>query len=315
MAKNVIINLCCYNYLVTKRDLFIKKIQTVYPEHWEVILTELEKPRLRSFRKVLLVGDGDLNFSYKEGPFSNSYILEDSSNISSLPPFDNHEIYVQGLASMIPAIVAKCKPGELVLDLCAAPGSKSSQIANDTNDGVALTCVENNTARLYALKENLVQQNIHNYQLLRADAAQIQYNSQFWEKFDKVIADVPCSNEGNIRFNDTRLVENWNPKLAKKISQLQKKIISSGIKSLKKGGRLVYSTCTYSVEENEEVVDWALKHFKDVRLESIDLPITNILPGKTTFEKKNFDESLSKTTRILPNHLFDGFFVASLLKF
>jgi 16S rRNA C967 or C1407 C5-methylase (RsmB/RsmF family) len=301
---------------VSKKDLFIEKIKQIYPDNWEVVLKTLEKPRVKTFRDVLLVATHKPNnFSFAEGPLPNSFVCTNDFDLTSTEEFKNHQVYIQGLSSMLPGLVAKCDKGDEVLDLCAAPGSKSSQIANETKDGVMLTCVENNTARIHALKENLEQQNIHNFTLVKADAAQIQYNPVYFDKFDKIIADVPCSNEGNIRLYDERLVNTWNPKLAKKISMLQKRIISSGIKSLKKGGRLVYSTCTYSIEENEEVLDWALKHFKDVRLEEFKLNIPNILSGKVTYGKKNFDPSLKYAIRVLPTDLFDGFFVASLLKF
>ncbi len=282
----------------------------------EGVLKNLNVPRYKTFRFVNLKrNENPLPVEeYKQGPFPNSFYVENSFDLTKTSAFANTELYIQGLSSMIPAIILDAKPGDKVMDMCAAPGSKSSQIANLTADKVNITCVDNNSARLFALKANLSAQNVRNFNIVRADAAGTQYDPSFVNQFDKIIADVPCSNEGNIRLYDEKLLSNWNPKLAKKISKLQKIILASGIKALKKGGRLVYSTCTYSIEENEEVVDWALKHFEDVKLEPINLPISNAVEGLPGNGKKTFDSSINRCVRVLPNDLFDGFFVASLLK-
>lgn len=299
-----------------KTTLLITKIKEIYPLLSEDVLKSLNTPRYKTFRFVSLKkNESPLPIEeYKTGPFPNSFYVENSFDLTKTQAFANTELYIQGFSSMIPAIILNAKPGEKVMDMCAAPGSKSSQIANLAEDKVSITCVDNNLARLFSLKSNLSVQNVHNFSIVRASAAEVQYDPSFANQFDKIIADVPCSNEGNIRLYDKKLLSKWNPKLAKKISKLQKRILASGIKALKKGGRLVYSTCTYSIEENEEVVDWALKHFDDVKLEQIDLPITNTVAGLSNNGKKIFDSSITRCIRVLPTDLFDGFFVASLLK-
>jgi 16S rRNA C967 or C1407 C5-methylase (RsmB/RsmF family) len=302
--------------LCVNSELFLNKLKDIYPDTYLDILESISKPRCKTFRLVTLKSNEHplSPETYFPGPFENSFYVHAEMDLTSIEAFVNSEIYIQSFSSMIPAIILGAKPGEKVLDLCAAPGSKSSQISNLTLDTVNITCIDNNSARLFALKSNLNAQNIHNFSVIKANAADIQYDPSFSNQYDKVIADVPCSNEGNIRLYDEKLLNTWNPKLSKKISKLQKRIIASAIKSLKSGGRLIYSTCTYSIEENEEVIDWALSHFKDVTLEEINLPIKNTVSGILLKGKKSFDPRISRCIRVLPNDLFDGFFVASLLK-
>ena len=286
-----------------KRDLFIERLKKTYPDNWESVVSAISRSRNPTFR-VQHGSEIDLSFpkSVRSGPFVNSYYLDD---ISELEQLKSLPVYFQGLASMIPVLVADPTSGESVLDLCAAPGSKSSLYLTLSIDKSHITCVDNNVARIHALDSNIRSQGLSNFETIRTDASKIQFNPIFFEKYDKVLADVPCSNEGNIRLNDPKSYANWNPKLAKKINMLQKRILASGIKALKPGGRLVYSTCTYSVEENEEVIAWGLKHFPEISLEPIKLNIENKIPGFL---------GLSDCVRILPTDLFDGFFVASLLK-
>ena len=106
----------------------------------------------------------------------------------------------------------------------------------------------------------------------------------------------------------------WCEKEPKKLSKLQKGLLNSALKFLKPRGTLVYSTCTYSVEENEQVVDWALKRWNDVELVDIELPISNVEHGKTKWNDKKLDSSLSKTVRVLPNENWNGFFISKMVK-
>jgi NOL1/NOP2/sun family putative RNA methylase len=130
--------------------------------------------------------------------------------------------------------------------------------------------------------------------------------------FDKILLDAPCSGEGTIR-STPRTLERWNINTIKNLSKLQKSLIASAIEILKPNGELVYSTCTHAPEENEEVIDFALKNF-DVKVEKINLPLKTA-EGITEWENKIYDKQVKLTHRVYPN-LSDteGFFVSKLRK-
>ena len=117
-----------------------------------------------------------------------------------------------------------------------------------------------------------------------------------------------------IRFTDSAF-DYWNPKHSKHLPMLQKRIIASAINCLKPGGTIVYSTCTYSPEENEGVIDWALEKFSDVKLVAVETNKVPSINGFTTSLKKTYNPKLSLTKRILPDEKYDGFFIAKLFRF
>ena len=140
------------------------------------------------------------------------------------------------------------------------------------------------------------------------------YKYNFIKKFNKVLLDAPCSNEGNINLSAEQPLKFWKKKKAENLSKLQKSLIISAFSMLKKGGELIYSTCTYSVEENEEVIDWLIKKVgtDNIKLLKFNLPIDNYIPGKIAWNKKNFNKDLMNTVRIIPNLYYNGFFIAKI---
>ena len=135
------------------------------------------------------------------------------------------------------------------------------------------------------------------------------------EGFDRVLADVPCSTEGRFDVSEPSSYTYWKPSKVKEMARKQKRLIYSAVAALKPGGVLVYSTCTFAPEENEAVVDWALKKFAGARaLEPVSLGFTNHLPGLAAWEKRAFDPSMKLARRILPTEDMEGFFIARLRK-
>jgi len=104
----------------------------------------------------------------------------------------------------------------------------------------------------------------------------------------------------------------WSERKIREMTKLQNRLMLSAVKSLKPGGTLLYATCSFEPEENEAVVDRALKRFPNLRLEPIDLPIKNIRPGFTSWRKKSFDASLSMSVRVTPERAMEGFFMAKM---
>jgi 16S rRNA (cytosine967-C5)-methyltransferase len=161
------------------------------------------------------------------------------------------KIYLQGDASQLVAHVVDVKPGERVLDLCAAPGGKTTLMADRAGDRALIVAADRSAARLDTLVTTMHLHELDNIEPVLLDAAQ---ELPFWNgSFDKVLVDAPCSGTGTLRRNPEirwRLSPGDIPALAKQ----QKRILGMAMKMVKPGGRLVYSTCSVEREENEEVV-------------------------------------------------------------
>ena len=218
--------------------------------------------------------------------------------------------YVQEAASMIPAEILQPKPGELVLDMCASPGSKTTQMAAMMENSGLLIANDVTGKRMKPLGLNLQRSGIFNV------ASTLMRGQQFGrlgERFDRVLVDAPCSGTGTIRRNPETL-KIWNPGMIKRLSKTQKFLIESGFKCLKAGGRLVYSTCSLEPEENEEVADYLLEKFPDVAIEKISLDVrrSETVPE---FENRKYLTETGKCLRIWPqDNDTEGFFVASFRK-
>ncbi|MBN1644544.1 RsmB/NOP family class I SAM-dependent RNA methyltransferase [Candidatus Woesearchaeota archaeon] len=216
--------------------------------------------------------------------------------------------YVQEAASMIPPIVLNPKPGEKVLDLCASPGSKASQIAQYMKNKGVLVANDFSGMRLAALGINLQRLGISNCVITQRKGEHFKGN-----EFDKILLDAPCSGTGTIR-KSIKTIRMWNPNTIKSIAGMQKSLIRNAFNLLKKGGILVYSTCSLEPEENEGIVDWLIKNNNDANIEEIKL---NIQRGKiiTEFEKYSYSKEVEKCLRLWPqDNDTEGFFVAKISK-
>ncbi len=311
-----------------KSDLFKKKIFLIYGKKAEEIIEAISLPRLETFRfnadpdiaENILNNLKSSGFDIEESVIPNGFINRSSANglnVSQTDYFKTGKIYVQSLSSMLGPLILKLNSEDKILDLCASPGSKTSQMAFITGKPENITAVENNSSRFYALKKNLSIQGYSTAQTLKADATSlIRRNPQLSFSFNKVLADVPCSNEGTVRLLDITTVDKWNPRLSSKISMLQKRIVAAGINALKEDGLLVYSTCTFSYEENEMVVDWVLKKFPEMKLILPELPtgFKNYISGLDTCCDRQLSKEVCKSVRVLPDSFFDGFFIALFRK-
>lgn len=308
---------------ISKPELFAGRIKDIFGGRAGEVLESISHPRYETFRINVSIAEvlgqlRELGFEIKEGPLPGSYINLSSFNgmkISQTDFFKNGIVYVQGLSSMLDVVVLDPKPEEKILDLCASPGSKTSYIASMTGVPENIYAVENNSARFFSLKRNLALQGFDDVMTVKSNAVGLTDRyPEFLEFFDKILVDVPCSNEGNVRFVGKDPLKFWNPKLPKKISMLQKKILGSGYNMLKPGGFMVYSTCTYSFEENEAVVNWALKKFPDIKVVEITPSFNELsyIRGLIQHRDEKLDPNLSKALRVLPGNYFDGFFISLL---
>jgi 16S rRNA (cytosine1407-C5)-methyltransferase len=244
-----------------------------------------------------------------------AYVTEVSSakELTDLEAYREGKIYIQNLSSMVPPLAMDLEPGQKVLDLAAAPGSKTSEIAALLHNTGEIVANDKSHERLYKLRAVLGQQGVTNVTVSQKPG-EILWK---WhpEYFDSVLVDAPCSMEGRITTEDPDSYKDWSLKKIKVLSQLQKKLLRSAFSSVKVGGCVIYSTCTFSPEENEEVIDWLLtKENGAVEVKKIELPGLEFLPGLTEWRGRQFDTQLAKTGRITPTETMEGFFIAKLRK-
>ena len=159
---------------------------------------------------------------------------------------------------MLPAQALKPNPGETVLDLCAAPGGKSTQLADQLQGQGLLVCNEPSASRAQILSRNLERMGVSNSLVVSADPSQLA--AQWPCAFDAILVDAPCSGEGMFRRHpETRL--EWDEAAPARCAERQKRILKNAVRMLRPGGRLAYSTCTLSVQENEDIVRWLLAEY------------------------------------------------------
>lgn len=235
------------------------------------------------------------------------------SGMTHHPYAESGIIYLQNLSSMVaPALLAP-KPGETVLDLAAAPGGKTLQLATFMDNQGQLSAVEPVKKRFFKLKENLSRCGVEIAKCYMTDGRTVGYKCP--ERFDKVLLDAPCSSEARFDLNDPQSMSHWSMRKVKECSRKQMKLIEAAFHSLKPGGVLVYSTCSFSPEENELIVNKLLKKYRD-QVELVEIPQSwpNAMPGLTAYNGKELNPELRKTLRILPNGEMDGFYCAKLIK-
>jgi NOL1/NOP2/sun family putative RNA methylase len=220
------------------------------------------------------------------------------------------QIYVQEAASMIPAIVLDPKPGEKVLDMCAAPGSKATQIAALMQNRGCLIANDYQGIRLRPLGLNMQRCGVTNAVITLMAGHQFE-NAGL--EFDRVLVDAPCSGTGTIR-TSLKTVVIWNPLMIKRLAGTQKRLIESGFKILKRGGTLVYSTCSLEPEENEGAVNFLINKYEDAEIKKVSLNVKSSLPI-TEFEKDKYSDEVKKCLRMWPqDNDTEGFFVAKIKK-
>lgn len=239
--------------------------------------------------------------------YNDALILKNATEkqIQGLDIYENGYIYLQSLSSMIPPIVLNPIKNEKVLDLTAAPGSKTTQMAAMMHNEGYILANELDTLRCERLKFNVEKQGADIIEVNNGRGEVI--GKKYEEYFDKVLLDAPCSGEGRFLANDHKTYRNWSEKTVNELSKLQKKLLKSAYQAVKQNGEIVYSTCTLNRDENEKVLEWALEEL-NVKMLDIKLDVKN----KGNIFSQN--EEINKAIRILPSKETEGFFIAKLKK-
>lgn len=258
------------------------------------------KENTDNIKKVL----NDNNILFKEVSwYKEAFIIENvnEEKIRELDIYKEGKIYLQSLSSMIPPLILNPQENELILDMAAAPGGKTTQIAALTNNKAMITAIEKNKIRASKLKYNLELQGTKKVSLLVSDASKLDE----YFMFDKILLDAPCSGSGTLI--DKNINEKYfNINLINISVERQKRLIEEAIKHLKINGTLVYSTCSILKEENEEIIKYILNKYNNIKLDYIDYNKYKDIPVLSS--------ELEGTLTILPNKYYEGFFVAKLIR-
>lgn len=221
--------------------------------------------------------------------------------IQHLEIYEKGEIYLQSLSSMLPPLILEPEEESDILDMAAAPGGKTTQIAALVNNKASITACEMNRIRAERLKYNIEKQGASCVYVMVTDARKI---DNFFS-FDKILLDAPCSGSGTLEINNQDLENTFTEKLIKKSTSSQLALLKKAINILKPGKEMVYSTCSILKEENEEIVG---KVLSSVNAEIVPIEFNGMkdLPLLPT--------SLEGTLCVQPNELYEGFFIAKIRK-
>lgn len=242
--------------------------------------------------------------------YNDALIIKDISEkqLQKLEIYNEGYIYLQSLSSMIPPLVLNPIEGEKVLDLTAAPGSKTTQKAAMMKNTGYILANELDELRCERLRYNIEKQGANIVEVLNGRGETI--GKKYENFFDKVLLDAPCSGEGRFLGTDAKTYRGWSERTVSELSKLQRKLFKSAYQALKPGGYLVYSTCTLNREENENIIEWALDNSNEMKIktETINLNIKNIVePISENIEVK-------KAIKIIPSRETEGFFIVKLKK-
>ena len=228
--------------------------------------------------------------------YENALIIKNvrEEEIRKLEIYENGEIYLQSLSSMLPPIILEPKAGENILDMTAAPGGKTTEIAALTENKVYITACEKNKIRAERLKFNLQKQGVKLANVMVEDARKL---SDYFS-FDKILLDAPCSGSGTENIFD----KNFSQELVERSVKFQEELLRKALKILKPGGEMVYSTCSILKQENEKVLERVLSK-GNAQIEPITVQDIEVLPSK-----------IAGTITVCPTENYEGFFVAKIKK-
>ena len=221
--------------------------------------------------------------------------------IQSLEIYKNGEIYLQSLSSMLPPLILDPKPNTDILDMCSAPGGKTTQMAALSENEAHITACEINHIRTERLRYNIEKQGANCIYIMQKDS---RYIDNFFS-FDKILLDAPCSGSGTINTNNPKLSDIFTTKLIKKSISSQLALLKKAINILKPGGEIVYSTCSILACENEDIINKALLG-SNTEIIPIDFNGKEYLPLLPV--------KIPGTLCVCPDEFFEGFFIAKIRK-
>ena len=292
-------------------DFFKEKITAVYGSGIaEQIIngsknrkTTLRVNTLKTTTENVIDSLSSMGIQFSVAPFSNTaFIIHDGfDKLRDSTLYQNGEIYLQSLSSQLPPIVLSPKEKEDILDMTAAPGGKTTQIASLTNNKCRITACEMDRKRAERLKFNIEKQGVTCANVMVTDARRLE--SYF--SFDKILLDAPCSGSGTLNLANPKSYSGFTQILINKCVSAQTALLEKALSVLKVGGEMVYSTCSVLPEENEEIVKKVTSKF-NCEILPIDENIKKHLPLLPC--------SLANALCVAPTEEYEGFFVAKIKK-
>jgi 16S rRNA (cytosine1407-C5)-methyltransferase len=274
------------------------------PNHIYKVLTKTKGWKLQEIQ--------NLEYTY----FVNN---KDKSEVADSDEYKEGKFYIQDLSSILSIYILNPQKGETILDLAAAPGSKTTLISSLTNNQAHVTANDIDQKRIGRLNNVLHQFGSENVDVINEDGNLL--GKIYPNHFDKVILDAPCSGEGRIYLAGRNPLRFWSIKMVNAMVKTQQNLIESAFKSLSKGGTLIYSTCTLEPDENEGVVTYLLNKYDNARMENIDF-IDNLEPllkdkitnGIIKWSGNTYHQEVAKSIRIIPSPEMMGFYIAKITK-
>lgn len=294
-------------------EFLIEKLKSQYGEELKnEIVDGYSKRRVTTFRVNTIKSNNDeieqvlksLNFEYEKPSWSeDAYILKNNSeqDIENLDIYKDGKIYLQSLSSMLPPIVLNPKEGKDILDMAAAPGGKTTQMAALSNNKAHITACEMNNIRIEKLKYNIEKQGASCVYIMQKDSRQI---DDFFS-FDQILLDSPCSGSGTLYTEDPNINKYFTTVLVEKSIKAQFALLKKALRILKPGEEMVYSTCSILKDENEEIVKKAMMTAKCeiVKIEFDGMQELPILPTQ-----------IEGTLCVMPTEQYEGFYIAKIRK-
>ena len=287
---------------------YVERIKQLIPaDQWDLFFQNVTKPMPRTIRASQdIINKTPKTWHLKSVSEIPEAFFIDREDQKTLPlgktlEHFSGEIYVQSLSSMLPVKILDPQPGEKILDICAAPGSKSTFLAQKMENKGLLVCNEPSGSRSKKLSANLNRMGVLNSVMIQSDGTIL--HNFFGQEFDKILLDAPCSSEGFSRKDAQFFSKMWSETKIFEAAKLQKRLIESCFKMLVPGGTLLYSTCTSAPEENEFIVEHLLKEFPQAKLLPIDLGEIPAQKGISEFEGRPISPNVAENVRRIYPHL------------
>lgn len=294
--------------IAIEKPFLVDRIKKAYNEEYVEIIKGFNEDRLltlrvntnKSDRQEIIDFFNSKKIEYKVVDwYDNAFIVETNNEkeIFDSDIFNNGKIYIQSLSSMLPAIIMNPKDNTDILDMTSAPGGKSTLMSNIAPKS-RITCYEKDKIRAEKLKHNISLQGAKNCFVMVGDATKI----EDYYKFDNILLDSPCSGSGTIMIKNEKTYDYFSEKLLSNLKITQKKLLEKAITLTKKGGTIVYSTCSILPEENEDIIQPFINQNK-VKIEKIKDYNIPLLPCK-----------IDGAICVKPTQYYEGFFVCKMIK-
>ncbi|MFO7985777.1 MAG: RsmB/NOP family class I SAM-dependent RNA methyltransferase [Desulfatiglandaceae bacterium] len=292
-----------YHAIIPDFSRFQQSLHNPLPVHLRVNRLLITPQRLKEY-----LAKKDVHVKQVLSPHDTLYVAPGLESPGNLLEYYLGYIHPQALTSALAAIALSPEPGAYLLDMCAAPGGKSAHCAELMNNTGLVVANDLYAMRHMALGHTLSRLGVLNAVMTAYQAQQFPLR----QRFDYVLADVPCSGEG--RFRKTRADAQFREhKGGVKLTDLQRRIILRGFDLLKPGGEMLYSTCTYNPDENESVVHYLLQK-RPATLCPIQVT-ADVEPGILKWRDQRYDQRLSRAERFYPHRIDSvGFFMARIIK-